>query len=197
VLVMPERGITGRYDKVHLVPFAETFSIFKSLVHRFSTLKLENMKPGSGFPIWDLGPWRYGTQICYEAIFPEISREIARKGASFTVNISNDGWFRTSGELDQMLAMARFRSIENRMHVIRATNTGISAFIDPTGDVQQVLEVEGKRKEVEGILVGRIKLAKAWSLSRALGDWVAWLALAGTAALVARRIFVDTRKKSA
>jgi hypothetical protein len=49
-----------------------------------------------------------------------------------------------------MLVMARFRSIENRMHVIRATNTGISAFIEPTGRVQAKLEVDGRCKEVEG-----------------------------------------------
>jgi len=147
--------------------------------------------------MWTLGRWRYGAQICYEAIFTEISREIARKGGAFTVNISNDGWFKASGELDQMLAMARFRSIENRIHVIRATNTGISAFIEPTGRVQAILEVGGKVKEVGGVLSGRIRLTEATSLYRLAGDWVAWLALGAAAAALARRLFVDTRKKSA
>jgi apolipoprotein N-acyltransferase len=96
-----------------------------------------------------------------------------------------------------MLAMARFRSIENRIHVIRATNTGISAFIAPTGRVQAVLEVDGKVKEVGGVLAGRIRLTEATSLYRLAGDWVAWVALGAAAAELVRRLFVDRKTKSA
>jgi len=196
VLVEPEKGIVGRYDKIHLVPFAEQYWIFKSLVQSISGLRLESMTPGKEVPVWDLGPWKFGAQICFEAIFPDISREIARKGAAFTVNISNDGWFKDSYELDQMLVMARFRSIENRIHVIRATNTGISAFIDPTGRVQATLESGGKVKEVEGVLAGRIRVTTASSVYRAVGDLVAWLALAGAVAALAGRILFERKIKS-
>ncbi|HVR84546.1 MAG TPA: apolipoprotein N-acyltransferase [Planctomycetota bacterium] len=195
--IVPGKGVAGRYDKTHLVPFAERYWIFKGIVHAISGLSLAEMKPGDGYPVWDLGKEKYGAQICYEAIFPEISRQIARNGASFTVNISNDGWFKSSGELDQMLAMARFRSIENRMHVVRATNTGISAFIEPTGRLQSVLEVDGKVKEVEGVLVGRIRLTRSSSLYRAAGDWVKWGCLLGALGALAGRIFVDRKKRAA
>jgi apolipoprotein N-acyltransferase len=197
VLVTPEGKIAGRYDKIHLVPFAETFWLFRPLVRWFSNLMLEEFRAGEGVRVWERDGRRFGAQICYEAIFPEISREIARKGGAFTVNISNDGWFKTSGELDQMLVMARFRSIENRMHVIRATNTGISAFIEPTGRVQAKLEVDGRCKEVEGVLAGRIRLTGASSVYRSLGDWAKWLALGAAAAELVRRIFVDRKKESA
>ncbi|MBI3855656.1 MAG: apolipoprotein N-acyltransferase [Planctomycetes bacterium] len=197
VWVKPDGKIAGRYDKIHLVPFAESFSIFREIVRKVSGLPLEEMRAGEAVQIWETGGTKYGTQICYEAIFPEISREIARKGGAFTVNISNDGWFKASGELDQMLAMARFRSIENRMHVVRATNTGISAFIEPTGRLQAMLAVDGKLKEVEGVLAGRIRVTAATSLYRAAGDWAAWLGLGAAAGLLARRIFVDRKKKSA
>lgn len=197
VRIEPGKGVTARYDKIHLVPFAEQYWFFKPIVQAISGLNLAQMTPGTERPVWDLGPRKYGAQICYEAIFPEISREFARKGATFTVNISNDGWFKTSGELDQVLAMARFRSIENRIHVVRATNTGISAFIEPTGRIQQRLEVGGKVKEVEGVLAGRIRVTEAGSLYRRLGDWVAWLALGTAAAMWAGRIFVDRKKKRA
>src|SRR6185436_9702041 len=150
-----------------------------------------------GVEVWERGGRRFGAQICYEAIFPEISREIARKGGAFTVNISNDGWFKASGELDQMLVMARFRSIENRMHVIRATNTGISAFIEPTGRIQAMLEVGGRCKEVEGVLSGRIRLTEATSVYRGLGDWAKWLTLGAAAAGLGRRFLFDRKKKSA
>lgn len=197
VLVKPEEGVAGRYDKIHLVPFAESFGFFRAIVRKVSGLRLEEMRAGRGVEIWNLRGKAYGAQICYEAIFPEISREIARKGAAFTVNISNDGWFKSSGELDQMLVMARFRSIENRIHVIRATNTGISAFIEPTGRIQSMLEVDGRSKEVEGVLSGRIRLTDSTSLFRAWGGWVAWLALGAAAAEGIRLIFVDRKKKSA
>lgn len=197
VLIEPEKGITGRYDKIHLVPFAEQYWIFKRIVQAISGLKLDSMTPGEEVRVWDLGGKKFGTQICFESIFPDISREIARKGGSFTVNISNDGWFKASGELDQILVMARFRSIENRIHGVRATNTGISAFIEPTGRIQSKLEVDGRCKEVEGVLAGRIRLTEATSLFRVLGDWVGWLTLGAAAAVWGRRIFVDRKKKSA
>ena len=197
IRILPGKGVAGRYDKTHLVPFAERYWIFKGIVHAISGLRLAEMKAGREFPVWDLGKEKYGAQICYEAIFPEISREIARKGASFTVNISNDGWFKSSGELDQMLAMARFRSIENRMHVVRATNTGISAFIEPTGRLQSVLEVDGKVKEVGGVLSGRIRLTRSSSLYRTAGDVVKWGCLAAALGALAGRIFVDRKKRAA
>jgi len=196
VLVDPQKGVTGRYDKIHLVPFAEQYWIFKKVVHLISGLKLESMTPGKEVPLWDAGGRKFGAQICFEAIFPDISREIARKGGTFTVNISNDGWFKDSYELDQMLVMARFRSIENRIHMIRATNTGISAFIEPTGRIQAMLEVGGKVKEVEGVLAGRIKVTESTSVYRAAGDWAAWLSLGAAAAVLLRRILVDRKLKS-
>ncbi|MBV8879746.1 MAG: apolipoprotein N-acyltransferase, partial [Planctomycetaceae bacterium] len=195
--VLPGKGIAGRYDKTHLVPFAEQYWIFRPIVQAISGLRLAEMKPGREYPIWDAGSERYGAQICFEAIFPEISREIARNGASFSVNISNDGWFKSSGELDQMLAMARFRSIENRMHVVRATNTGISAFIEPTGRIQSMLAVDGKVKEIEGVLAGRIRLTRSGSLYRAWGDWVEWGCLGAALAALAGRIFVDRKLRAA
>jgi len=195
--ILPGKGVAGRYDKTHLVPFAERYWIFKKVVQAISGLRLAEMRPGTGFPVWELGKEKYGAQICYEAIFPEISRDIARNGASFTVNISNDGWFKSSGELDQMLAMARFRSIENRMHVVRATNTGISAFIEPTGRLQSVLEVDGAVKEVGGVLAGRLRLTRSSSLFREWGDWVKWGCLGVVLAALARRIFVDRNKRAA
>lgn len=201
--VDPERGIVGRFDKVHLVPFAEfvpfarTFPWMRELIYRYSGLRLADMRPGAGFPLWSVGGHRFGTQICFEAIFPEISREIARNGGSFTVNISNDGWFRDSAELDQMLAMARFRAVENRMHVIRATNTGISAFLSPDGRVQAVLEERGRVKEVEGVLTARLKTTGSSSLYRALGNWVGWAAAGACVAGLALRIFVDRQKRPA
>ena len=203
LLVEPGAGIAKRFDKVHLVPFAEfipmanTFPWMRDLVHKYSGLYLQDMRPGEGYPLWDLEGRRFGMQICFEAIFPEISREIARNGGAFSVNISNDGWFQDSAELDQMLAMSRIRAIENRIGFVRATNTGISAFIEPTGRVAARIEKEGRLKEVKGILVAPVRTTASGSLYRALGDWVPWIALAGVAGAILRRIFVDRKKRRA
>ncbi len=191
--------ITGRYDKAHLVPFSEfvpfarTFPWMRELIRKFSGLTLSDMRAGKGFPVWDLGGERFGAQICYEGIFPGISREIARKGGTFTVNISNDGWFRDSAELDQMLAMSRFRAIESRIGFIRGTNTGISAFIDPAGRVREMIP----GKEEEGILIGRVKLTSSGSLFRWWGGWAGPLAALGLAFGVGRRFFVDRKRTRA
>jgi apolipoprotein N-acyltransferase len=81
--------------------------------------------------------------------------------------------------------------------VVRATNTGISAFIEPTGRLQKVLEVDGKVKEVGGVLAGRIKVTKVSSPYRVLGDWVKWAGLAAALAALLGRIFVDRNKRAA
>ncbi len=187
-----------RFDKVHLVPFAEYVPFkLQAVVRMISGLRMEDMAPGVEFPVWEAGGHRYGPQICFEAVFPEISREIARKGAAFTVNISNDGWFRDSAELDQMQVMSRFRAIENRIGFVRATNTGISSFIAPTGREDAALEVGGRRKEVGGVLVRRVTVTSAGSLYRSLGDWVPWGAVGAVLGAWMCRLFVDRRKRGA
>jgi apolipoprotein N-acyltransferase len=179
------------------IPLAATFPRLRGWVRELSGLTIPDMRPGSGFPLWEVAGARFGLQICFEGIFPEISREIARKGADFTVNISNDGWFRDSAELDQMLVMARFRAVESRIGFIRATNTGISAFIEPSGRLGAVLEAGGRRKEVKGMLTARVKVTGASSLYRALGDWACWAALGALAAELVRRFFIDMKKRAA
>jgi apolipoprotein N-acyltransferase len=175
------------------VPLAGTFPWIRDLLHRFSGLRLTDMRAGEGFPVWEAAGERFGVQICFEGIFPEISRAIARNGAAFTVNISNDGWFKDSAELDQMLVMARFRAVENRMGFVRATNTGISAFIGPSGRVHAMIE----GKEVEGTLTARVRVSESWSLWRAWGNWVGWMAMGAVAGGLATRFFVDRKKRLA
>jgi apolipoprotein N-acyltransferase len=76
-----------------------------------------------------------GILICFEAIFPEISRATVRKGADVLVNLTNDAWFGVSSAPYQHLSMSVFRAVENRRPLIRAANTGISAIIDSRGRI--------------------------------------------------------------
>jgi apolipoprotein N-acyltransferase len=79
----------------------------------------------------------FGTLICYEIIFPDLVRRLAKNGASFLVNITNDAWFGRTSAPYQHLSMAVLRAVENRRAVARAANTGISAFIDANGNIVQ------------------------------------------------------------
>jgi apolipoprotein N-acyltransferase len=78
---------------------------------------------------------RLGVLICYEAIFPYISRAVVNGGANLLVNITNDAWYGFTAAPYQLFSITVFRAIENRRALVRAANTGISGFIDPVGRI--------------------------------------------------------------
>ncbi|MBW2040121.1 MAG: apolipoprotein N-acyltransferase [Deltaproteobacteria bacterium] len=136
-LLSPDPHILNRYDKIHLVPFGEyvplswLFPFFSSLVD------IGNISAGEEAVIFRPPEGKFGVLICFEVIFPELCREFVRKGANFMVTITNDAWFGRTSAPYQHLAQATFRSIENRIWLVRAANTGISAFVDPWGRIQK------------------------------------------------------------
>jgi len=134
-LLSPEAELRGRSDKVHLVPFGEYVPLGKFLpfVNKL-VAGIGDFSPGEINPL-SIGDHNLGVMICYEVVFPELAREYVRQGSDLLVNITNDAWFGDSSAPWQHLAMARFRAIENRVWLARAANTGISAFISPSGRV--------------------------------------------------------------
>jgi apolipoprotein N-acyltransferase len=136
VLISPEGAIAQRYDKIHLVPFGE-YVPFKNLLTFAKTLTAEvgNFVPGNDRVPLELGHQRVGVFICYESVFPHEIRLFALHGSELFINISNDGWFGMTGAPEQHLNMARMRAIENNRWLLRSTNTGITASIDPLGRV--------------------------------------------------------------
>ncbi len=135
-LLSPEGEITGRYDKVHLVPYGEYVPL-RRLFPFMSKLVagVGDFGTGKGYYPLSMGNRRIGVLICYEAIFPEASRIYKREGAEILVNITNDAWFGQTSAPYQHLSMTVFRAVETRLYVVRAANTGISALIDPTGKI--------------------------------------------------------------
>jgi apolipoprotein N-acyltransferase len=113
-----------------------------------------------------------GVLVCYEVIFPELAREYVLKGSDLLVNITNDAWFGESSAPWQHLAMARFRAIENRVWLARAANTGITAFISPSGDVVQQTGLFES-----GFLVGQVGLGARPGLYSHMGDIIPGLFL--------------------
>ena len=136
VLVAPTGEWTARYDKIHLVPFGE-YVPYRELFSFAGKLTREvgDFSPGFDRHPLDVGSMKLGVFICYESIFPDEVRQFARAGADVFVNISNDSWFGPTGAPGQHLNMVRMRAIENHRWVLRGTNTGITAAIDPYGRV--------------------------------------------------------------
>jgi len=136
-LLSPNGQVTGRYDKQHLVPFGE-YIPFRRILGFASPLveTLGEFTPGQATPPLSCENSRIGVLICFESIFPEISRRQAKDGANLLVTLTNDAWFGRSSAPRQHLAMGVFRAVENRKTLVRAANTGISAFIDPMGCIR-------------------------------------------------------------
>ena len=122
----------GRYDKVHLVPFGE-YTPYKPLFF-FAGHLLDNLPfvPGTARTIFATGGHRYGVFICYESIFGDEIRQFVNNGAQVLVNISDDGWYGDTSAPWEHLDMVRMRAIENQRWLLRATNTGLTASIDPS-----------------------------------------------------------------
>ena len=129
-------GVRERYDKRRLLPFSETrpFGEVASLGTR-GDLDTPEYTPGSRLALFDVEGQALAPLICMETLYPELAREAALAGADGLVNLSNDGWLRGRGGVEQYLAMVTFRAIETRRPVLRSTSNGISAMIGIDGSL--------------------------------------------------------------
>jgi apolipoprotein N-acyltransferase len=199
----PEFRSEHTYSKYHLVPFGEYLPFRESLpwLHEFllSFTPYDydySLKPGDRDQapfILNLpqGEVRFQVPICYEDAMPYRVREMVRsdnpmrpKAVDFLVNISNDGWFDGSVELDQHLALCVFRAVENRVPIVRSVNTGISAIINSDGRIEQAVEADGRRRpNVTGSITGPLVLDDRVAPYTRLGDIFAQACLVGTVLL--------------
>ena len=122
------------YDKMQLVPFGE-YVPFSSLLFFVDKIvgTVGGIAPGQRATVFDGPSGRFGVLICYEGIFPRLSRQLVAGGADYLVNITNDAWYGPTSAPHQHLVQATFRTIENRVPMVRAANTGISAVIGVDG----------------------------------------------------------------
>ncbi len=164
-----------RYDKLHLVPFGEYVPLrwlFGWAVD-FIVPYHYDMTPGDSPKLFEIDGWTFAPTICYEDAFPRVVANFAREHGEmdFIANLTNEAWFKDSTEMDQHLAIAVFRAIECRAGLIRAANTGISAFIDPTGRIRKRLVVDGRDREVAGVLHGVATKTEQVSPYLTVGEW--------------------------
>jgi apolipoprotein N-acyltransferase len=186
--------ILGRYHKIKLLLFGE----YLPFARYFPSLK--KMSPATGdfipgrelnlFEIKEKGI-KIAPLICYEDIIPSFSRKLVKKGANLIVNLTNDAWFGRTFEPYQHLIVSVPRAVETRLYLIRATNTGISAVIDPVGRVVAETEIfkQATLEEEIGIMNGdktlytRIGNVLPWGC---LAFWVGFVVITKYAASKAR-----------
>ena len=138
------------YSKIHLVPFGEYVPLRNIFPFLRTITLIGDLEPGKEYTIFKK-PVNFSVLICFEDLFPELSRTFVKKGAKFLVNITNDAWYKESSAACQHFAASVFRAVENRVYLARAANTGISGFIDPFGrSLSVVRDVKGKEIFVKG-----------------------------------------------
>jgi apolipoprotein N-acyltransferase len=166
-LMTPTGESAGKYDKVHLVPYGEY-------------VPLQRWMPFIGKLVAQVGDFERGRRgdtlkwqqnkvgmlICYEAIFPGLSRAMVQNGADLLVNITNDAWFGRTSAAYQHFSMAVLRAVENRRTLARAANTGISGFVDPNG---RLLETTSLFETATA--TARVPLMNMQSRYTRWGDW--------------------------
>jgi apolipoprotein N-acyltransferase len=132
----PDGSSQARYDKIHLVPWGEYIPFKKFFFFaRKLTAGAGDMDRGSSRTVFSFRGHNYGTFVCYESIFGDEVRQFVKNGAEVLVNISDDGWYGDTSAAWQHLNMVRMRAIENHRWILRSTNTGVTASINPYGHV--------------------------------------------------------------
>ncbi|MGC8639369.1 MAG: apolipoprotein N-acyltransferase [Isosphaeraceae bacterium] len=202
ILFEPAVQTIRAYHKIHLVPFGEFIPFLETLpwLTVFTPYRngyLPTLRFGHDPRSLSLGQYRMAIAICFEDTVPHVIRRFFREAPDgrqpdMLVNISNDGWFHGSAELDMHLAVSVFRTIEHRVPLARAVNTGISALIDGNGEIRDSLP-----RETETVLSVSVPLDDRTSNYTVLGDWVGMSCLAVTIGLVPLWFLRSRRRRHA
>ncbi len=190
IMISPEGEVKSVYDKIHLVPFGEyvplgsLFPFIKKLV-----VAIGDFRPGKEHTVMEMPSAGIGSLICYEIIFPGLTRKFVSKGADVLVTITNDAWFGRTPAPYQHFSMAVFRAVENRVPVIRAANTGVSGFIDRSGRIISRSGIFVEADMTEEITVGD----GSRTIYTKFGDLFAFLCIISSVILGANSIFPDKK----
>jgi apolipoprotein N-acyltransferase len=171
LLLGPNGTEAGRYDKINLVPFGEFVPPLFGFVNRI-TQEAGDFVPGHDVKILAAAGHKLGVFICYESAFPDLVRQFTSRGADVLVNLSNDAYFGRSEAREQHLLLVRMRAVENERFIVRATNDGISAVIDPAGRV--IKRLPSYQELAAPIQYGGVQNTTFYAR---YGDWFAWSCL--------------------
>jgi apolipoprotein N-acyltransferase len=180
-LVRPDGKVGAVYRKMHLVPFGEYVPLQSVLFFAGPIIgavaEFSSFTPGEVPVLLPVGDHMASTAICYEVIYPNLIRRFVRDGSELLTTITNDAWYARSSAAYQHWDQASMRAIEQGRYLARAANTGISGFVDPYGRVM------AKTALFEpAVVVEDVRFLKDRTIYNRIGDLVAWLSLALTAA---------------
>jgi apolipoprotein N-acyltransferase len=177
-LVKPDGHVGAVYRKMHLVPFGEYVPARRLLFFVSPIVEaMTDFSPGDAPVLLPVGRHVASTAICYEVIYGSLMRRFVLEGSELLTTITNDAWYGWSSAPYQHWDQAAMRSIENGRYLARAANTGISGFVDPYGRVIQMSSLFE-----EDLLVADVRFLTVRTVYAVLGDVIAWLSLAVTAA---------------
>lgn len=155
LLINQAGELVTQYDKIRLLPFGEYVPLPRWLPGTgLIGAIVGDFTPGTNYRLMPVGNVRAGVFICIESAYPSIARRFTSEGADVLINISNDGYLGPTAVMRQHLANAVFRAVENGRPLLRVTNTGITAFVTPAGEVRDA--TEGFRPAV-----------RTWTIARA------------------------------
>jgi apolipoprotein N-acyltransferase len=166
VLISPEGRQVARYDKMQLVPYGE-FTPGRAILAPLNSLFpfVEDTVRGRSHAPLTAGRLRLGVLICFESLFPAISRERIRHQTNLMLLITNDSWSGRSGLLGQHFAMTTLRAVETRRWYAVSATTGITGVIEPTGRAMTVAPYR------EQSLTAAVSLREGETLYVRWGDW--------------------------
>ncbi len=175
------QGISGKYDKIHLVPFGEYVPLSRVIgfVRRWAEF-ISEFQAGEVPRVFRQVQPPFGVVICYEGIFPDLFREFVAGGAEYMMNITNDAWFGTTSGPWQHLAVLPLRAVENRVAIVRAANTGVSAAVEPSGRIGKTLGLYER-----GVLSVTLPLRSRSTFYARFGDVFAYACIALSAVAMA------------
>jgi apolipoprotein N-acyltransferase len=180
VLLDPAGQRVYSYNKIHLLPFGEYVPLRGWLTFaKKLTADISDFTPGSVYSVGQIPQGKFGTFICYEAIFPSEVRRFTANGAQLLITISNDGWFGRSSAPEQHMFMARVRAVENRRWLLRDTNNGYTESIDPYGRTAAQLPLD-----IRSQLTAPYDFRSDLTPYVRFGDWFSWLCIIVTIALL-------------
>jgi apolipoprotein N-acyltransferase len=168
----------GRYDKQQLLAFGEYIPLQRYLPFlRNISPTIGNLTPGTGGLVELPTGVKIGTLICYEDILASLGRQAVQQGAQILVNLTNDAWFGRTRAPYLHRSLAAFRAVENRVYLVRATNTGLTSIIDARGHEQTALPIYQRET-----LVHTIQPLRLSTLYTRFGDWFAQICCVGALA---------------
>ncbi|MCI0412294.1 apolipoprotein N-acyltransferase [bacterium] len=187
-LVNGKGEIDGRYDKMYLVSFGEYVPLRSVLFFAGKVVpEISDFSPGRNYRTFELQGKKLAVQICFDIIFPQLTRQFCLRDASLLVNITNDAWFGDTSAPRQHFAIAVMRAIENRRYMIRVANTGISGIIDPYGRILEATDVF-----VPATISGQVKWIGEETFYTRHGDLLVYFAFLVSVALLT----VSARKQT-